>query len=105
MALSAARRDADHRCGLLIEHDPFGKPAPTFPDHALSLLLGAALELLFERGELCKRRIGIDRPFARRPRCEVPLTPLVAALVTMTIMTVATAVFVAVASLLVGRLG
>src|SRR5262249_16955637 len=28
----------DWRSGILIEHDLFGKPVPTFPDHALSNL-------------------------------------------------------------------
>ena len=65
--------------------------------------LALALKLLFQRGELGKRRIRIDRPFARRTRREVALTPLMSALVAMTIMAVAATALVVLATLLVGR--
>jgi len=54
--------------------------------HGLPLLLGAALELLLERGELGKWRVRIDRPFTRRPWREVTIAPLMLAFVAITIL-------------------
>jgi hypothetical protein len=33
--------ESDHDLISLFEHDLFGKPVPTFPDHALASLAGA----------------------------------------------------------------
>jgi hypothetical protein len=39
----------------LFEHDLFGKPVPTFPDHALKLKISSTLSvLLMERARLAK---------------------------------------------------
>src|SRR5208282_5323578 len=58
------------RLHSLVEHDLFGKPASTFPDHALATLLGLFFELSLQRRELGERRIRIGRFLA-------PLVPLV----------------------------
>src|SRR5579871_3473703 len=109
MTLAAARSDRNHGT----EHDlranasrlSRGKPVPTFPDHALALLLGAALELLLQRGELGKGRVRVDRPLAWRTRREVTLAPLMPAFVAMTIVAIATTTIIAITALLVGRTG
>ena len=46
---------------MLVEHDLFGKPASTFPDHALAALLGVSLELRLQRRELGEWRIRVGR--------------------------------------------
>jgi hypothetical protein len=73
---------------MFVEHDLFGKPAATFPDHALAPLLGVSLELSLQCRELGERRIRIGRllapleAFDRRTvalalRTIVPLMPFV----------------------------
>jgi hypothetical protein len=47
-----------------LEHDLFGKPASTLPDHALATALGLGFQLSLQRGELCKWRVRIGRLFA-----------------------------------------
>src|SRR5712675_232395 len=56
--------ESSSRSIFLLEHDLFGKPVPTFPDHALALILAVGGELLLERRQFGKRRIGIDRALA-----------------------------------------